>query len=73
MQLKRVYDIAPPRVSQYLDAEVIHVLKKIRPADLVLELGCGYGRILPTLAESARWVAGIDITAPSLEARIRCH
>jgi 2-polyprenyl-6-hydroxyphenyl methylase/3-demethylubiquinone-9 3-methyltransferase len=67
MQLKRVYDIAPPRVRRYLDAEVSHVLEKIRPADLVLELGCGYGRILPKLAENARWVAGIDISAPSLE------
>jgi len=52
IQLKRVYDIAPPGVRQYLDAEVSHVLEKIRPADLVLELGCGYGRILPKLAEN---------------------
>ena len=44
-----------------------HVLEKIRPADLVLELGCGYGRVLPKLAENARWVAGIDISAPSLK------
>ena len=66
IQLKRVYDIAPPRVRQYLDAEVGCVLEKIRPNDLVLELGCGYGRILPNLAENARWVAGIDISAASL-------
>jgi 2-polyprenyl-6-hydroxyphenyl methylase/3-demethylubiquinone-9 3-methyltransferase len=67
MQLKQVYDIAPPRVRQYLDAEVSHVLRKIRPTDLVLELGCGYGRILPKLAENARGVVGIDISAPSLK------
>lgn len=67
IRLKRVYDIALPRVRQYLDAEVSHVLERIRPADLVLELGCGYGRILPKLAEKARWVAGIDVSAPSLE------
>ncbi|HMK82621.1 MAG TPA: class I SAM-dependent methyltransferase [Candidatus Bathyarchaeia archaeon] len=66
IQLKRVYDIAPPRVRQYLDAEVGCVLEKIRPTDLVLELGCGYGRVLPNLAENARWVAGIDISAASL-------
>ena len=66
IQLKRVYDIAPPRVRQYLDAEVGRVLEKIRPTDLVLELGCGYGRILPNLAENARCVAGIDISAASL-------
>ena len=53
VRLKQVYDIAPPRVRQYLDAEVNHVLEKMHPGDLVIELGCGYGRILPKLAEKA--------------------
>jgi len=66
-RLKEVYDIAPPRVRQYLDAEVNHVLDKIRPGDLVIELGCGYGRILAKLAGKAGWVIGIDISAPTLE------
>jgi ubiquinone/menaquinone biosynthesis C-methylase UbiE len=65
--LKHVYDMAPARVRQYLDAEVNHVLEKIRPGDLVIELGCGYGRILPKLAEKAGWVIGIDTSVPSLE------
>ena len=56
VRLKQVYDIAPPRVRQYLDAEVNHVLEKMHPGDLVIELGCGYGRILPKLAEKAGWV-----------------
>jgi len=67
VRLKQVYDIAPPRVRQYLDAEVNHVLEKMHPGDLVIELGCGYGRILPKLAEKAGWVIGIDTSAPSLE------
>jgi len=67
MHLKRVYDIAPPRIKQYLDAELNHVLKMIRPGDVVIELGCGYGRILPKLAEKAGWAIGIDTSAPSLE------
>ena len=66
-RLKQVYDIAPPRVRRYLDAEVTHVLEKIRPGDLVVELGCGYGRVLPRLAGKAGWVIGIDTSVPTLE------
>jgi len=66
-RLKRAYDAASPRVKQYLDAEVDHVLKKIRPGAHVIELGCGYGRILPRLADKAGCVIGIDTSTPSLE------
>jgi 2-polyprenyl-6-hydroxyphenyl methylase/3-demethylubiquinone-9 3-methyltransferase len=59
-KLKLCYDIAPSRVIQYLKAEVDHVLKKIKWDDIVLELGCGYGRIIPNLARKARMVIGID-------------
>lgn len=65
-RLRRCYDIAPPRVRQYLDAEVAHVLRKIRPGDRVLELGCGYGRVLPPLARRAGSVVGIDTSLESL-------
>lgn len=66
-RLKQVYDIAPQRVRQYLDSELSYVIAKIRPTDLVLELGCGYGRILPKLATNARCVVGIDISGSSLQ------
>ena len=66
-RLKQAYNIAPPRVRQHLDAEVSHVVKKIRPGDLVIELGCGYGRILPRLARKAGWVVGIDTAVRTLE------
>ena len=65
-RLKRCYEIAPPRVQQYLKAEIAYVLEKIYPGDIVLELGCGYGRILPTLAQRARTVIGIDTSFASL-------
>jgi len=65
-QLKQCYEIAPPRVQRYLEAEVNHVMQKIHPEDIVLELGCGYGRILPQLAQKAKWVIGIDISLGSL-------
>jgi len=66
-RLREAYDIAPQRVRQYLDAELNHVLERIRPGDIVIELGCGYGRILADLASKAGWVVGIDTSAPTLE------
>ncbi len=65
-RLKRVYEVAPPRVRQYLEAEVDHVLGKIRPGDTALELGCGYGRILRRVASKADRVIGIDTSLASL-------
>ncbi|HUK49734.1 MAG TPA: class I SAM-dependent methyltransferase [Terriglobales bacterium] len=65
-RLKQVYDLAPPRVKQYLNAELDYVQRKIHSGDLVLELGCGYGRVIPKLAERAAWVVGIDISLASL-------
>jgi 2-polyprenyl-6-hydroxyphenyl methylase/3-demethylubiquinone-9 3-methyltransferase len=66
-RLRRVYEIATPRVRQYLDAEVAFVLEHVQPGDAVLELGCGYGRIMPALAEKAGKVVGIDTSQASLE------
>jgi SAM-dependent methyltransferase len=65
-RLRRCYEIAPPRVQQYLEAEVEHLLQKIGPGDSVLELGCGYGRILPRLSEKAASTTGIDTSRASL-------
>lgn len=66
-RLKRAYEIAPPRVRQYLDAEVAFVLEHVQPNDVVLELGCGYGRIIPALAKKAAKVVGIDTSEANLE------
>ncbi len=65
-RLKICYDIAPPRVRQYLEAELHHVLQRIRPGDTVLELGCGYGRLLPALAGRVAIIIGIDAAFSSL-------
>jgi ubiquinone/menaquinone biosynthesis C-methylase UbiE len=66
-RLKHAYDIASPRVKRYLDAELDHVMTKIRSDDRVIELGCGYGRILKRLAAKARFVIGVDTSIPTLE------
>ncbi|MHC5016457.1 MAG: class I SAM-dependent methyltransferase, partial [Planctomycetota bacterium] len=39
----------------------------MRPDDSVLELGCGYGRVLQRLRGHARLVTGIDTSAESLD------
>ena len=59
-RLRLCYEIAPPRVVQYLNAEIDFVLEKIKPTEKVLELGCGYGRILLKLTPKAKTVVGID-------------
>jgi len=64
--LRQCYELASPRVRQYLEAEIVHVLHRLRPTDTVLELGCGYGRVAFRLAEVARRVVGIDTAAESL-------
>jgi len=65
-RLRRVYELASPRVRQYLDAELEHVLSRLGPGDVVLELGCGYGRALAPLAARARLVVGVDTSFASL-------
>jgi len=65
-RLKRVYEIATPRVRRYLDAEVEHVLEFVSPGAAVLELGCGYGRVLQALAAKARLVVGVDTSFATL-------
>jgi len=59
-KLRRCYEIAPPRVRQYLRAELDFALGFIHANDSVLDLGCGYGRTLPDLAARAAEVSAID-------------
>ena len=66
-RLQKCYELASPRVQQYLESEIRHLLERIGPDDAVLELGCGYGRVTLRLAEQARSVVGIDVAEQSLE------
>lgn len=43
------------------------MVEKIRPGNTVLDLGCGYGRIIPELATKAATVIGIDLSYGSLD------
>jgi 2-polyprenyl-6-hydroxyphenyl methylase/3-demethylubiquinone-9 3-methyltransferase len=64
--LKQCYDIAPPRVQVYLESEINYVLNHINKSETVLELGCGYGRVLKRLIPYSSEVIGIDLSHDSL-------
>jgi ubiquinone/menaquinone biosynthesis C-methylase UbiE len=59
-RLKKIYDLSTPRIRQYLDSEMAFALGRINPGALVLDLGCGYGRAIPQLAQKAARIIGID-------------
>jgi SAM-dependent methyltransferase len=65
-RLKACYDLAPPRTKQYLEAEISFVLGKVSREHTVLEMGCGYGRIINRLKGQVKAVAGIDTSHESL-------
>ncbi len=65
--LKRCYDLASPRIQQYLSAEIEYVLTFLKPESIVLELGCGYGRVLKHIAANSQEAYGIDTSAESLD------
>jgi SAM-dependent methyltransferase len=69
-RLQLVYELAPPRVRQYLEAEIAFVLDRLSSSDIVLELGCGYGRVLERLATKAKLVCGIDTSEASLRVAV---
>ena len=65
-RLRTCYELAPPRTQAYLEAEIDFVLQKTSSSTAVLELGCGYGRVLRQLLPRARTVVGIDTSLRSL-------
>jgi len=65
-RLRRCYELAPPRIKRYLEAEIEFVLARIEAGARVLELGCGYGRVVQRLAVKTKNIVGIDTSAASL-------
>jgi len=66
-KLRQCYEIAPPEVQKFLEAEINVVLNKIKENDKVLDLGCGYGRVSVRLLEKAKQVTGIDISPDNIQ------
>jgi 2-polyprenyl-6-hydroxyphenyl methylase/3-demethylubiquinone-9 3-methyltransferase len=66
-RLRRVYALGSPAVQAYLQGEIDFVREQMRSRDRLLELGCGYGRVLAALAAGgATDIWGIDTSAASL-------
>ncbi len=66
-RLHLCYKISPRRIKQYLNAEIETIVNRIKEDDFVLELGCGYGRVLKILAKKTKNILGIDISFRSLK------
>jgi 2-polyprenyl-6-hydroxyphenyl methylase/3-demethylubiquinone-9 3-methyltransferase len=65
-RLRVCYDVAPPRTRAYLEAEIAFVLEHASGSARVLDMGCGYGRVLRRLAPRVRSAAGMDTALASL-------
>jgi len=66
-RLVRVYELATPPIVRYLDSEIAHVRSQLFPGSEILELGCGYGRVLNGLVDLASWTCGVDTSRASLD------
>ena len=67
LRLRKCYEIASPRIHRYLDAEASFALKHIRGSRRVLELGCGYGRVMKRVLIHVRLAVGCDTSKSSLK------
>ncbi len=65
-RLRKCYELASPRIRRYLDAEIRFVAERVRGDRRVLELGCGYGRVMKRLSLYATNVVGCDTSQESL-------
>jgi 2-polyprenyl-6-hydroxyphenyl methylase/3-demethylubiquinone-9 3-methyltransferase len=72
-KLQRCYEIAPPRIQQLLTAEIDFIVRKLSQNDIVLDLGCGYGRVAIELAKNAKKIIGIDISQDNIELAKNLH
>jgi len=70
-RLERVYALASPPVTRYLEGEIRFVASRLRPQEALLELGCGYGRVLAPLLPRPGTTWGIDSSRASIGAARR--
>lgn len=69
--IQRVYEEAPPLLQKYFYNETEWLRNEILEDSNVLEVGCGFGRALPSLRENVHYT-GIDIGMDYVaEARVR--
>ena len=66
-RLRLVYEFASDPVLEYLQGEIDFLATRLAPDQRILELGCGYGRVLKPLLPRVRSAWGIDSSAESVE------
>ena len=64
--LHKVYQLANETIQNYLQGEIDSVRAHIKPGKQILELGCGYGRILREIASQNCAIVGIDNAPESI-------
>lgn len=65
-RLQLCYELATSRVLSYLEAEIEFVNNHIKINNSLLELGCGYVRVLHMLSSKLKYIYGIDISYSNL-------
>lgn len=63
---KKMVTNPPQEIQQFLDGESTFLEKQIPPAQIILEIGCGYGRLVRILSKNALSVAGVDFSKRAL-------
>ena len=53
---------SPELIQEFLDGEIEFINKHIKNNSSILEIGCGYGRLLQILAKNSKKVIGIDFS-----------
>ena len=71
IKLEKVYELASDRVRRYLRAEIDHIASVLEPGLNILELGCGYGRVLSTFSNRVKEAWGIDNSVESLALAVK--
>lgn len=71
-KLMKCYEIAPPRVKQYLEAEVNYVLQKIRPNNIVLELGLVTDGYFPNSLQKPGLLSVSTHLLPACFSEVKC-
>lgn len=66
IRLEKIYKIANARVHRYLKAEIDLIASMLEPDLSILELGCGYGRVLSSFTPRVEEAWGIDNSVESL-------
>jgi len=64
---ERVVTDGPAPIQEFLDEELRFLKNHIQDHRDILEIGCGYGRLIKELAPKARAIAGVDYSHTLLE------